>query len=179
MDRRHASIVRPPGRGGTKDDLRTWYTDKELKFRAVRLKLIDTSCRVCRSLRDAEFYIFNLLRKDHPLYRVTHPNCQCLFEPIPESSVLHDEFDNNIGYKVKQRKVDDMPVSEPKPSDRPTKPEAKPQAEPPAKPETPPPEKKDKPPEEPEPADKDEIEEELPEEKETDEVEEDEEVEEE
>lgn len=88
----------------SKPFLRQWYSQG---FRAVRLKLVDKSCRVCRSLRDAEFYIFNLLSKDNPLYRLTHPNCNCGLVPVDESHLKHKDFDEKIGYKLQVKKIDE------------------------------------------------------------------------
>jgi hypothetical protein len=86
----------------SKPFLRQWYSQG---FRAVRLKLVDTSCRICRSMRNAEFYIFNILRKDNPLFRITHPNCNCGFIPIDESHLKHDKFDTTTGYKIKVKEI--------------------------------------------------------------------------
>lgn len=94
-----AKLVRPDG---SKTMLRTWYSQG---FRAVKLKLGETSCRVCRSLRNTEFYIWNLFRKDHPLFRMTHPNCLCGFVRVEESNIKHNKFDSKIGYKIRAKKI--------------------------------------------------------------------------
>lgn len=98
---KHAELVRIDR---SKPFLRQWYSQG---FRAVKLKLVDTSCRVCRSMRNAEFYIFTLLRKDNPIFRVTHPNCKCGLLPVPESNIKHDQFDEKMGYKLKARELEE------------------------------------------------------------------------
>lgn len=109
----------------SKQALRTWYSQG---FLAVRIKLVDKSCRVCRSLRDTEFYIWNLLTKDHPLYRLTHPNCNCGMIPVEESNIKDKNFNAHIGYRIqveklsKQKKSINPPKSEPKTQEE-TKPE--------------------------------------------------------
>ena len=84
----------------SKPFLRQWYSKG---YRAVRIKLADVSCRVCRSMRDAEFYIWNLMTKDNPIFRLTHPNCRCGLLPIDESNIDNELFNEKTGYKVKIR----------------------------------------------------------------------------
>lgn len=93
----------------SKPYLRQWYSQG---FRAVKVKLADVSCRVCRSVADAEFYIMSLMQKDNPIFRLTHPNCRCGFIPIPESNVKHDKFNETTGYKLKAKELQEKPAKE-------------------------------------------------------------------
>lgn len=74
----------------SKEYLRRWQAQG---FLAVKIKLVDVSCRECRAMKGVVFSIKSLLGKDHPLFRTTHPNCQCGLIPVPESHPDHDKFD--------------------------------------------------------------------------------------
>jgi len=72
-----AEIVRPDM---SKSDLLRFKNEGYTKVVFVANIMADPQCEV----HNGEVYeIDELLKMDNPLYRVSHPNCNCKFEPLP------------------------------------------------------------------------------------------------
>jgi hypothetical protein len=73
-----AGIVRPDISGSK---LRDYQRQGYAKVAFVANVTADPECA---ALNGQVYMIDDLLRLDNPLYRTSHPNCNCSFAPVPE-----------------------------------------------------------------------------------------------
>ena len=108
----------------SKKYLRDWQAQG---FETIRIVVHNPNCDECREHANKIFPIDRLLEADNPLFRITHPNCECEMEPVQESNKKHEFYHTQRHYKKKEEEFKKTkPVIPPKTEEKlPEKPEIK------------------------------------------------------